>query len=1064
MRELPGAFRGVFQGRFRYFNALQSACFEPAYEGRGSLVVAAPTGSGKTALMELAILGQHREGLAPGGERLARAPGGRRKAIYIAPMKALVQEKAAEWARSLGSGGLGLRLETLTSESDPEARGRLPQADVILTTPEKFDAVTRRGAGRGSMAFFADIGLVIIDEVHILNDERGKSLEAVAARLRVVEEHFKREVEGGTVAAPPVARLRFVAASATIPNARDVAAWLSADFSEGGDGLRVFGEELRPVPLETTVLGFPSPRNPWFFEKELNRNLLDVVQEYGGFRPTIVFCASRKGAQEAAQAIADAAARRFGADGLATRCAHGAAQLHEAAQRVHDKRLGKLLAQGVSWHHAALDPGDRGLVEGLFRQGALVVLCSTSTLAFGVNLPAYLVVIRGTRQWQGEEAQWQEYDVATCMQMAGRAGRNQMDREARAVVMTEEVSTGRYRNLLAGLETVESTLLSHLPECLNAEVQLTTVKCLDSALLWFKRTFCFQRMVARAGGTGGAAEAAAEAEARGRLLEALGRLREHGLLEAEAREGTTGTTAAGSPPLGESTLDLRPAFPGQLMSRFYLRLSTMELLCRAPPHLSTQGLLRLLTRSGELESIRLRRGDKKFLNRILSNPATLHPPLDRGGRRVKATKEDWHKVQLLLNDALSDAPLERLEMGLRNENRELLAVSPRLVGAAAQYFLHRGAFAGGVNALILAKCIRLQMWQGSGQHCRQLSGVGRVISERLSGRGLGSIDALEAAEPGVIEAAAQARYPFGRNLKAELARWPPRMELDLQVTSFSGGTLRLELRLTLATGRTGGPGSTGGVTTAAGGRGDGSMTNVERKGTLVVGLTNTDEVLLHDKVDFAELQGGVPLVRMFAARPPAGAARTSGSQPRHLGLVAALVCDDVIGRDLNAVLRVSAAEMAQRTAVAPGTRPTDLGPGGRGAPEPSNPLPAAETREGEEAPTVPGGGAPSVGAPLSRKWEPPPFQSFRFTPSTKRPKPTAATGNTAGWALKRLQTKRASHNLLELPARVVPPGAAGDRRARLPAAAGPAAAAVAAAPPPPPPRRAPLSALAFLDA
>ena len=104
-----------------------------------------------------------------------------------------MQEKADEWARCLGPGGLGLTLATLTSDTDLEGQARLPQADIILTTPEKFDSATRRGAGRGSMAFFADIGLVIIDEVHILNDERGKSLEAVVARLRLVEAHFRRQ-------------------------------------------------------------------------------------------------------------------------------------------------------------------------------------------------------------------------------------------------------------------------------------------------------------------------------------------------------------------------------------------------------------------------------------------------------------------------------------------------------------------------------------------------------------------------------------------------------------------------------------------------------------------------------------------------------------------------------------------------------------------------------------------------------------------------------------------------------------------------------------------------------
>ena len=1039
--ELPAAFRGAFGGRFRYFNALQSECFAGAFEGAGSLVVAAPTGSGKTTVMELAILGMHRAGLAPGGGALA-PPEGRRKAVYIAPMKALVQEKADEWERCLGLGGLGLTLATLTSDTDLEGQGRLPQADIILTTPEKFDSATRRGAGRGSMAFFADIGLVIIDEVHILNDERGKSLEAVVARLRLVEAHFRQQrarpgaSSSGTE--PPIARLRFVAASATIPNAHDVAAWLSVDAAEGG--LRVFGEELRPVRLETAVLGFPSPRNPWFFEKDLNRHLLDVVQQYGGFRPTIVFCASRKGAQEAAQAVVDGAVRRFGPEGLA-QAPNQAARLREAAQSVHDKRLAKALAQGCCWHHAALDARDRGLVESLFRAGALPVLCSTSTLAFGVNLPAYLVVIRGTRQWQGAEAQYQEYDVATCMQMAGRAGRNHLDREARAVVMTEKASVERYQNLLAGCETVESSLMGHLPECLNAEVQLTTVKCLDSALDWFRGTFCFQRLAARSCGERAAGEAAAQAEARAALLEAIGQLRAYGLVEAQERE-------SGAP--GGGGWDLRPALPGQLMSRYYLRLSTMGLLCAAPPHQSTQGLLGLIARSGELEKMRLRRGDKKPLNRILASPATKYPPLGPGGKRLKATKEDWHKVQLLLNDALSDKPHDRLELSLRHEATELLAVAPRLAGAAAKFFLDRGAFAGGVNALVLAKCLRLQMWRESEQQCRQLTGVGRVISERLSTRGLGSIDSLEAADAGLIEATAQARYPFGRNLKAELKRWPPRMELRLRAIAFSGGSLRLEVRLARASPAPEAPG-----------------TALDRTGMLIVGLKNTDEVLLHEKVNFSSLQEG-PLVRTFGLRPPAGA--PSVRVP--LSVVGAVVCDEVVGRDVDAVLRFPVQDLAALQGPAAGgsarfeaTTTRVTGDAGVGAP----PRAESSPRRGGFPPPTTEAPPLSPEARPARRWEPPTFEAFRREPASKRPAQPPGGGQRAdgggggGWVLQHLQSKRAKHEQLQMPAQVAP---AGDPRARLaagPPAAGPPAATEAPPLPAGGPRPAPLSALAFLE-
>jgi len=342
------------------------------------------------------------------------------------------------------------------------------------------------------------------------------------------------------------------------------------------------------------------------------------------------------------------------------------------------------------------------------------------------------------------------------------------------------------------------------------------------------------------------------------------------------------------------------------------------------------------------------------------------------------------------------------------------------------------------------------MWRESEQQCRQLAGVGRVISERLSARGLGSIDALEAADAGLIEATALARYPFGRNLKAELQRWPPRMELRLRATAFSGGSLRLELSLARVDPA---PAASGAA--------------LERTGVLVVGLKNTDEVLLREKVNFAELREGA-LVRTFGLQPPAGAP----SMRVPLGVVGAVVCDEVVGRDVDAVLQVTVQDLGTLRRAAGGSAPPEPTAarvaGGAGLEAPR--LAQSPQRRGGPPP-------PPPEARPARRWDPPAFEAFRREPASKRlALPPGGggggvggriSGGVGGWGLQRLQSKRAKHEQLQLPAQAVP---GGDPRARLPPGprgAGPPAAVPEPPPPPPPPpggpRPAPLSALAFLE-
>ena len=126
---------------------------------------------------------------------------------------------------------------------------------------------------------------------------------------------------------------------------------------------------------------------------------------------------------------------RLGAPQDRARLAAGGSSLSEVKLRE------LVTGSGVGYHHAGLSQADRKLVEELFGRGLLPVLACTSTLALGVNLPAHLVVIKGTEQYSG--GQMREYSESAILQMSGRAGRVQFgDKEATVVIMTKEENRG----------------------------------------------------------------------------------------------------------------------------------------------------------------------------------------------------------------------------------------------------------------------------------------------------------------------------------------------------------------------------------------------------------------------------------------------------------------------------------------------------------------------------------------------------------------------------------------------------------------------------------------------
>lgn len=237
--QLSDRFRAVFP--YPLFNAVQSRCFNSVYNTNSNIVVSAPTGAGKTVILELAICGLFKD--------LGQA--GTYKVIYLAPTKALCTERRKDWEKKFRA--LGLTCTELTGDTDQAQISNVRKGDVIVTTPEKWDSMTRRWEDHRKLLDL--VRLFLIDEVHILKESRGATLEAVVSRMQSI---------GSNV--------RFVALSATVPNASDIADWLgkNGEEREAPAVLEVFGPEFRPVRLEKFVYGFQSHANDFAFDKILD--------------------------------------------------------------------------------------------------------------------------------------------------------------------------------------------------------------------------------------------------------------------------------------------------------------------------------------------------------------------------------------------------------------------------------------------------------------------------------------------------------------------------------------------------------------------------------------------------------------------------------------------------------------------------------------------------------------------------------------------------------------------------------------------------------------------------
>lgn len=465
--DLPTWAQPAFAGT-ESLNRIQTKVHETALFTAENMLVCAPTGAGKTNVALLSIL--HEVGLhqRPDGTLDLEAF----KIIYLAPMKALVAEIVQNFSKRLEP--LGMVVKEFTGDVQLNKQ-ELAEANVIVMTPEKYDVITRKGDAR---PFTRLVKLLIIDEIHLLHDSRGPVLETLIARtIRQIE--ATQEL------------VRIVGLSATLPNYQDVAALCRVTPEKG---LFYFDNSFRPVPLEQQYIGITEKKAIKRFQL-MNEIVYEKVVEQAGKNQVLVFVHSRKETAKTGKEIRRMAEE---ADTLGKFMKEDSASqeiCREMADTVKSNDLKELLPFGFGIHHAGLARSDRELVESLFADGHIQVLVSTATLAWGVNLPAHTVIIKGTQVYNPEKGKWVELSMMDVMQMLGRAGRPQYDTSGTGIIITTYSELQFYLSLLNQQLPIESQMITPLADILNAEIVLGSIQNVRDAVHWLGYTYLYIRML-----------------------------------------------------------------------------------------------------------------------------------------------------------------------------------------------------------------------------------------------------------------------------------------------------------------------------------------------------------------------------------------------------------------------------------------------------------------------------------------------------------------------------------------------------------------------------------------
>jgi len=406
-------------GRFKHakFNPVQSAFFK-IYDKKGNKIIESSTSSGKTVIAEMSIFNCLNNG---------------KKAIFIAPLKALADEKYNEWINSNHDfSKFKISIVTgdyLPSENRQKVLFQCLNSDIMIFTPEMFDSLLRKKTPE-IYKWMNTVGTVVIDEFHLLTMPwRGSTLES------------------SLIKCSDFPHLEFVLLSATMSNVDELAEWVS---NITGQNTYLIKSNWRPVKLNIHYIPYVNKGTYWQKMENLAKVIFSILD--------------------------DAPADKF-------------------LIFVHSKNIGKFLQKKLNeeeygeipFHNADLELNEKQKIVNDFAYSNDRIIIATSTLAWGVNLPARRVIIAGV------ERGMEEVHPIDIKQMVGRAGRYGIDPEGDAYILYPWTKP-KYKGLLEKPENfvVESRLLYPDEIAFHVVSEIEKGKTtLDDLKKWYEKSFAY---------------------------------------------------------------------------------------------------------------------------------------------------------------------------------------------------------------------------------------------------------------------------------------------------------------------------------------------------------------------------------------------------------------------------------------------------------------------------------------------------------------------------------------------------------------------------------------------
>ncbi|WPH02522.1 Hypothetical protein R9X50_00538700 [Acrodontium crateriforme] len=732
-------------GTSKSLNRIQTKCFPTAFEDDGNMLICAPTGSGKTNVAMLTMLreiGKHRD------PTTSQIHLDNFKIIFIAPLKALVQEQVGNFGKRLEP--YGIQVAELTGDRQL-TKQQIAETNVIVTTPEKWDVITRKAT---DTSYTNLVRLIVIDEVHLLHDDRGPVIESIVSRT------IRRTEQTGD----PV---RIVALSATLPNYNDVAKFLRVDPQKG---LFYFDGTFRPCPLQTEFIGITEKKAIKQL-KTMNEICYTKTLEQVGTnkQQMLIFVHSRKETAKTAKYIRDKALEMETIGQILRQDAASREILREEAESVTNADLKDVLPYGFGIHHAGMSRADRTAVEDLFADGSIQVLVCTATLAWGVNLPAHTVIIKGTQIYSPEKGSWVELSPQDVLQMLGRAGRPQYDTYGEGIIITTQSEMQYYLSLMNQQLPIESQFVTKLADNLNAEVVLGNIRTRDDGVEWLGYTYLFVRMLRSPAlyqvGADYDDDELLEQKRVDLIHSAALVLEKAGLVKYEKKSGKILST------------DL-----GRIASHYYITHNSMLTYnMHIQPSVSPIELFRIFSLSDEFKYIPVRQDEKLELAKLLQRvPIPVKETID----------EPQCKINVLLQAYVSRLKLEGL--ALMADLVYVTQSAGRILRAIFEIALKKGWAGVAKDALNLCKMAEKRMWPTM-TPLRQFPDCGAEIIKKAERMDVPWSSYFDLDPPRMGELLGMPRQ--GRSVCNMVAKFP-RLDVSAQVQPITRSMLRVELTLT----------------------------------------------------------------------------------------------------------------------------------------------------------------------------------------------------------------------------------------------------------------------------